>query len=220
MKRASGPSQSSTSRTISSRRVFAEEKNYITQNAVHYECAAGSGPITTQDRGTSCGSLRRAGLSTACDRRHLRATVPSTPAVGSRSLFCGGFQCSSSKMSRKEAKTYLRLFERVVNLPVSGECDSQLRSPRGQGKGGGGLSPRDPPLSPPLRAPLSPQSTVMATVWMDPAQVSGRYFCHCSFSADWESASGQGRGQVSHRIPLCPCTLFTSGAAMSLYLQS
>lgn len=67
--RASGPSQSSTSRTTGSgTRSPAgclQRKNYITQNAVHCTCAAGPGPMTTQDRNTSCESLRRAGLSAA-----------------------------------------------------------------------------------------------------------------------------------------------------------
>lgn len=129
--------------------------------------------------------------------RHSRATVLSTPAVGRASLFCGRFQCGSSTMSKK-IKMHFRPFERAVSLSVSEEGDSQPRSPRGRGRGGGRLSP---PLSPPLRAWLSPQGPVMAAAWMDPAQVSGRCFGHCSFSAGSERSPGQGGAKSAIGFP-------------------
>ncbi|XP_039736585.1 zinc finger protein 805-like, partial [Pteropus medius] len=69
----------------------------------------------------------------------------------------------------KKIKMHFRPFERAASLSVSGEGDSQPRSPRGRGRGGGRLSA---PLSPPLRAWLSPQGPVMAAAWTDPAQMS------------------------------------------------
>lgn len=113
-----------------------------------------------------------AGPPVAWCRRHSRATVLSTPAVGRASLFPGRFQCGSSTMSKK-IKMHLRPFERAVSLSASGEGDSHPKSPRGRGRGGGRVNP---PLSPPLRAWLSPQGTVMAAAWTDTAQVSGRCF--------------------------------------------
>lgn len=75
---------------------------------------------------------------------------------------------------------------------MGGECDSQPRSPRGQGKGDGCVSPRDPPRSSPLRAPLAVQGPVMAAACVDPAQVSGPRFGHCVFFAGSETAPGVG----------------------------
>ncbi|XP_029780279.1 zinc finger protein 202-like [Suricata suricatta] len=114
-----------------------------------------------------------AGLLASWTQRHLCATIPSTPAVGRGSLFCGRFPCSSSKKRRKGVETRLRAFERAVSLPETGESGSQPRSLLPDlGRGGGRPSLRDQPPSPPLRAPLCPRGPMMAAAWMDPAQVS------------------------------------------------
>lgn len=157
-----------------------------------------------------------AGPPVAWCRRHSRATVLSTPAVGRASLFPGRFQCGSSTMSKK-IKMHLRPFERAVSLSASGEGDSHPKSPRGRGRGGGRVNP---PLSPPLQAWLSPQGTVMAAAWTDTAQVSGRCFWSLQLLCCFGKVSWAGWSQVRRWIPLCPCRLFTSGVGLSLYLQS
>lgn len=50
--------------------------------------------------------------------RHLRATVPSTPAVGWALAVCGRFECAPSRMTGREARTHLRSFARVGSLLV------------------------------------------------------------------------------------------------------